>query len=181
MEAALVVSEEQAHLEWLEPVYKRHARGVIQTAYRVTGNSEDAEDVLQTVFMRLARKQEAPDFSGGAWPYLRRAATNAALDIVRSKSCKPSTPLEVVAPPEATGAGPEQQHHDREMKASVRLALTKVNSRNAQMFILRYFEDLDLKTIAEMFDTTPGTVAVTLHRVRSRIKDELRPFLGGMQ
>ena len=123
---------------------------MIQAAYRVTGNSEDAEDVLQTVFMRLARKQEAPDLSGGAWPYLRRAATNAALDIVRSKSCKPVTPLEVVAPPETQEAGPERQHHGREMKASIRLALTKVNNRNAQMFVLRYFEDLDLKTIAEM-------------------------------
>ncbi len=49
------------------------------------------------------------------------------------------------------------------------------------MFTLRYFEDLDNRQIAEIFQTTPGTVAVTLHRVRTRLMDELGSFLGGPQ
>jgi len=47
------------------------------------------------------------------------------------------------------------------------------------MFTLRYFEGLDNTEIATIFDTTPGTVAVTLHRVRARLMDELSSFLGG--
>ena len=50
----------------------------------------DAEDVLQTVFARLANRAEPPDLTGGALPYLRRAATNAALDIVQSKRARTS-------------------------------------------------------------------------------------------
>jgi DNA-directed RNA polymerase specialized sigma24 family protein len=47
------------------------------------------------------------------------------------------------------------------------------------MFALRYFEDLDNGQIASLFDTTPGTVAVTLHRTRARLLDELSPLMGG--
>ena len=51
---------------------------------------------LQTVFFRLARRTEPPDFADGALPYLRRAATNAALDIVQSKRAKTSVTFDGV-------------------------------------------------------------------------------------
>lgn len=175
MEAALLISEEDAHSEWLETVYQRHARNVIQTAYRVTGNPEDAEDVLQTVFMRLAGRHPHPDLSGGALPYLKRSAINAALDILRSKSHQTIAAPELIRTLESRdpNSAPDGRLHSSEIKAQLRLTLSRVNRRNAEMFILRYFEDLKLKRIAEIFNTTPGSVAVTLHRVRAQIKEEL--------
>ncbi len=62
LEAALATSE-PATAHWLEPIYRDHSAVVLQTAYRVTGNAADAEDVLQTVFIRLARRADPPDLS----------------------------------------------------------------------------------------------------------------------
>jgi RNA polymerase sigma-70 factor (ECF subfamily) len=170
-------------MEWLEPIYREHSRAVIQAAYRVTGNADDAEDVLQTVFTRLARRSAPPDFSGGALPYLRRAATNAALDIVQSKRVKTSVSFDGVG--EAVTRDPSPQpdsvHHGRELQEILREAVSRLSRRSAEVFTLRYFEGLDNKAIAAALETSPGTVAVTLHRVRERLKDEIAPFLGEIQ
>jgi RNA polymerase sigma-70 factor (ECF subfamily) len=180
VEAAQAISLEP--LEWLEPIYRSHAREVLQAAYRVTGNPDDAEDVLQTVFLRLARMEVTPDFSKGAGAYLRRAATNAALDLVQSRYAKSSTPIDGITNPlSSDDAGPERRHFSVELQGLLRRAIAKLGARGAEVFVLKYFEGMDNRSIAQLLDTTPGTVAVTLHRTRSRLMDELASYLGGVQ
>jgi RNA polymerase sigma-70 factor (ECF subfamily) len=170
-------------IQWLEPVYREHSRAVIQAAYRVTGNADDAEDVLQTVFTRLARRSTPPDFSGGALPYLRRAAVNAALDLVRSKRARTSVPFDDAAEAVTPDTEPQPDHlqHGRDLRDRLRQVVAGLSQRSAEIFTLRYFEDLDNQAIAAALGTSPGTVAVTLHRVRERLRTEMAPFLGGSQ
>lgn len=135
-----VIAEQTQPMEWLEPVFREHSKAVIQAAYRVTGNAEDAEDVLQTIFTRLARRSSPPDFAGNALPYLRRAATNAALDIVQSKRVKTSVSFNGVG--EAITPDPSPQpdsvHHGRELHATLRSAVAKLSRRSAEVFSMRY-------------------------------------------
>ena len=179
LEAALAPSEPAA-THWLEPIYRDHAPVVLQTAYRVTGNAADAEDVLQTVFIRLVRRTDPPDLSRGAVGYLRRAATNAALDVIQSRRVRSAAAVSVedLAPADPSPT-PDRIHYSGEVKDRLREALAGLSRRHAEMFTLRYFEELNNREIAEIFDTTPGTVAVTLHRVRTRLMKELRALLGG--
>jgi len=168
---------------WLETIYREHAGIVLQAAYRVTGSASDAEDVLQTVFTRLAGREDPPDFTTGSSAYLRRAATNAALDIVQSRYARSGVSLE------ASDDGvhrdpapqPDRQQLGRELHEQLRRALTKLSRRGAEIFALRYFEGLDNNEIAEHLGTSPGTVAVTLHRARTLLKNEMAPFMGGLQ
>jgi RNA polymerase sigma-70 factor (ECF subfamily) len=181
VDAALARSEPSPAGHWLEPIYRRHAAAVIRTAYRVTGSASDAEDVLHTVFERLARRVDPPDLSRGAAAYLRRAATNAALDLVQSRANRSTTALE--AAPYAAIAdptpGPDRLHQARDLARLLREALATMSRRQAEIFVLRYLEDLDNQGIATLLGTTPGTVAVTLHRIRERLAAELAPHLGG--
>ena len=64
----------------LERIYLDHHAQVFRAAYRITGNSSDAEDVLQTVFLRLARAERGETLSETPGSYLHRAAVNAALE-----------------------------------------------------------------------------------------------------
>jgi RNA polymerase sigma-70 factor, ECF subfamily len=176
-----IPDDDAASQSWLERSYREHASSVFRTAYRITGDASDAEDVLQTVFLRLSRRMDGPpDFSRGAGPYLRRAATNAALDLVTSARVRTTGALEDLPDhlAEDSSPRPDALHAGRELAVRLRTALGRLNRRAAEMFALRYFEDLDNAAIARLFDTTPGTVAVTLHRTRSRLADELRPSLG---
>ena len=62
----------------LEEMYREHHIMVFRTAHRITGNAADAEDVLQTVFLRMARRDESADAIEHPENYLRRAAVHAA-------------------------------------------------------------------------------------------------------
>src|SRR5436190_8096441 len=70
----------------IEKAFLEHHEMVYRAAFRITGNASDAEDVLQTLFFRLVRREWTPDRDTG-WPaYLHRAAINIALDIVRARA-----------------------------------------------------------------------------------------------
>lgn len=160
----------------LEDLFQRYHKQVFHAAHRVTGNAMDAEDALQTVFMRLLRRDRGPELSEDLSSYLHRAAVNAALDIVRSKKGTGTTPLDqhpamVADPP---GGGAERRVADREIRDRVRGALARMNSSTAEAFALRYFEGYGNHEIAEMLGTTRSTVGVMLHRARHRIKNEIR-------
>jgi RNA polymerase sigma factor (sigma-70 family) len=61
---------------------------------------------------------------------------------------------------------------------ALRAALAGLHPRSAGVFALRYFEDLDNDDIARLLDMSKGSVAVTLHRARTRLKDALKPLVG---
>src|SRR5216683_1621840 len=86
----------------LERAFQDHAGLVFRTAYRVTGNAADAEDVLQTVFLRLVRRDTSSGALENHESYLRRAAVNVAIDIVRSKQTAKSVPLDDAPPKNVT-------------------------------------------------------------------------------
>jgi RNA polymerase sigma factor (sigma-70 family) len=58
--------------------------------------------------------------------------------------------------------------------------VARLNPRIAQMFAMRFFEGKSNPEIAELLDTTPGTVAVTLSRTRDRLQEEYRAYQGGV-
>jgi RNA polymerase sigma-70 factor, ECF subfamily len=156
----------------LEQLFVTHHEKVFRAAFRVTGNSSDAEDVLQTVFLRLLRNEH--DFASvdDAGNYLYRAGVNAALDVVRARKSSPSTELDEHSPP-ATGWKPDRSHHSPELRERLRAAVAQLHTTAAEMFVLRYFEGYDNSEVARILNTTEGTVAVTLHRSRTRLQKEL--------
>src|ERR1043166_8130080 len=82
----------------LDSMYEAHHSMVFRTAYRITGNPSDAEDVLQTVFLRLLRRYGEAEAVGNMPGYLHRAAVNSALDLMRARQNSRSIPLDDVAP-----------------------------------------------------------------------------------
>jgi RNA polymerase sigma-70 factor (ECF subfamily) len=160
----------------LDDLFRRYHKQVFLAAHRVTGNPMDAEDALQTVFMRLLRRSDGQELSDDLSSYLHRAAVNAALDIVRQKRGAKTTALDDDAPIEAEppGGGGERRVADREIRERVRAAVAKLSPNTAEVFALRYFEGYGNHEIAEMMGTTRSTVGVMLHRARHQIKNEIR-------
>src|SRR3982751_2835069 len=120
----------------LERLFREHHDLVFRTAYRVTGSPADAEDVLQTVFLRLARRAEV-DLAPSPASYLHRAAINASLDLVRSRSNAKSVALEDVDGdlPEIASLNPEAKHEDRELRKLIQAAGPPLGASAAEMFV----------------------------------------------
>ncbi len=160
----------------LESLFREHYDRVYRAAYRVTGSATDAEDVLQTVFLRLARQGAELNLEPHPAGYLHRAAVNASLDLLRQRRRAAVVPLEDAALVSGTD-DPARAHHDRELRRAMREAVAQLNDNQAQMFALKYFEGYDNQQIAELLDTSPMVVGVLLHRARARVKKALANFV----
>ena len=160
----------------LETLYRVHHGRVLQAAYRVTGNAADAEDALQAVFLRLARREEAlPGDIEGAGAYLQRAGINAGLDLVRRRRREAGTPLDEIAPlvADASEAPPDAEHRRRVLAQWLRGALARLPQQAAEAFALQFFEGRDHQEIAAALGTTRNNVAVLLHRARRALREEI--------
>lgn len=166
----------------LEQIFRDHHAQVFRAAYRITGNNSDAEDVLQTVFLRVLRLERGDDLSDSPASYLHRSAVNAALDLIRSRKTWKLTSLDDAAPRlvEDRDRGPERLHEDAELRSRVRAALAEMSPKMAEIFALRYFEGYDNHEIAHMLRTSRSTVAVLLHRARARLRNEIGSSTGDL-
>ena len=163
----------------LESLFREHHEQIFRTAYRITGSPTDAEDVLQTVFLRLMRREGGYDLAPSPAAYLTRASINTSLDIIRSRRSHQSVNLqdieaETIA---SQAASPEAQHADRELRLLIRQAVAKLGPKAAEFFALRYFEGYNNHEIAEMLGTSQMVVAVVLHRSRTRLRKEISKYL----
>lgn len=159
----------------LQELFEEHHQLIFRTAWRVTGNANDAEDVLQTIFLRLLKRFPAALETGNAGGYLRRAAINASLDLIRSRKRSRLVALdqqiiEEVEPAVDGASDPGRRFASLELRDRLRRELAKVNPRAAEMFVLRYFEGYRNSEIGPMMGTSRMTVAVTLHRLRKRLR-----------
>ena len=144
---------------------------VFRTAYRITGSAADAEDVLQNIFLRLMRRDSATALISEE-SYFRRAAVNASLDVLRARRGELNLPLDQFS----SQAGDSQS---RELRDCLRRAFAQLTPRSAEIFALRYFEDLTNRQIAQMLDMPQVLVAVTLHRTRRQLQKEIQSYFGG--
>jgi RNA polymerase sigma-70 factor (ECF subfamily) len=173
---------EDAGANSLEALFRRHYDRVFRTACRVTGSAADAEDVLQTVFLRVARGQEAAETAQNAEAYFSRAAINASLDLLRSRKRAKSVAFDDVEGAASltsfiTQDNPASHQEDRELRQLIREAVAKLGTTAGQMFALRYFEGHANAEIAKLMNTSPLVVGVTLHRARARLRKEIGRYL----
>lgn len=172
-----LAAESEAALD-VERIFEEHHAMVFRAAYRVTGNLSDAEDVLQTVFLRLVRRTAGAERVDHIGSYLHRAAVNGALDLVRSRQSDAAVPLEDLPLASSTPA-PDRILTSGEIRKWLRATVARLSPRAAEIFALRFFEGKDNTEIARLLGTTEGTVAVTLSRARDRVEKEYAIFTGG--
>ena len=163
----------------LETLFQTHHDRVFRTAHRITGSAADAEDVLQTVFLRLVKSPDGYDMSANPEAYLSRAAINASLDLMRSRSRSKSVGMSDVDANalESKFQNPEAEHADRELHELIRQAVARLGKTAAEMFILRYYEGYDNQEIAKQLDTSQMVVGVVLHRARTKLRKEIGHYL----
>jgi len=152
--------------EEFEAIFREHSEFVYRTAYRVTGSEQDAEDVLQTLFLRLLRSPLPPDVQKSPRAYLYRAAVNTALNVVRSRKHQVLTDDIEDAP------------WNTPFREELRIALAELKPRAAEIFILRYVHGYSDVEIGQLLGTSRGTIAISLFRSRSRLRKSIRKLLG---
>ncbi len=165
----------------VERAFRDHHAMVFRTACRITGNTVDAEDVMQTVYLRLFHREETSGEVRDLERFLRRAAVNGALDVLRARAAAGTTAIDAAAPlASANPSGaPDRMAESSEIRRWLRQAVARLGGQASEIFALRFFEGRENGEIAQMVGTTPATVAVTLHRSRERLEQEFRAWEEG--
>jgi len=156
-----------ANSDELERIFQAHSGLVFRTAYRVTGNASDAEDILQSVFLRLMRRAAEAPVLENEESYFRRAAINVSLDVVRARAAERQVPLhDLESEPVRQDCG--------DLRASLRAAIGRLKPQDAEIFTLRFIEEIPNQEIARMLGISQILVAVRVHRIRRQLQKEIR-------
>jgi RNA polymerase sigma-70 factor (ECF subfamily) len=189
-----VVTDEQELIQRLargdrsafREMVETHKKKIYFLALDMVGNPADAEDVSQEVFLRVFRsfKTFNQDAKLGAWLY--RITYNASIDHLRKRAVTPEPMAD-----EALEARFQSQPQIAEPQASlnpavaaergllqdrIEKALGNVSPREKAVFLLRHYEDLSLKEIAESLELTVGSVKSYLFRAVRKLRTELVPY-----
>jgi len=158
-----------------EAIFREHYALIYRTAYSVTGSSQDAEDVLQDLFLWLIRKGIPSDLRD-IKAYLYRAAVNASLSIVKARKREISRDDAEQAELHVEVSGTHDAADDRDQLMA---AIAQLDPRSVEMLILRYEHGYSDAGIAKMLGTSRTVVAVALHRARARLKKIIRGSSAG--
>ena len=174
-----------------EAIVARYSDRAFRLAWRLAGNEQDAQDVLQDAFLQVYR--HLPEFRGdarfGTWLY--RIVTNAALMLRRTKARRPAEPLDDYLPTfDAAGAHcgtPEQlqvaarvdELIDRQTLADrARTAVDRLPDLYRDAFVLRDLEEMPTADVADLLGVDPATVRQRVHRARLMLRGFLTELAG---
>ena len=155
----------------------RYQQPIYNAAYRVLGNAEDAADIAQAVFLKVAERLEEydPRFKFFSWLY--RIAVNESLSMLRRNGHEEPLDDEVdLAGPD--GDDPERHASDAELSARIRSAVMSMATNDRTVLMLRHFSELSYLEIGQILDLDEKTVKSRLFEARQRLRS-LLPDLRG--
>jgi RNA polymerase sigma-70 factor, ECF subfamily len=160
-----------------EQLFQEHYPMAYRTAYGVIGNSQDAEDVAQTIFLKLLRRKFPPEVKTNLRAYVYRAAVNQSLNLIQQRKRQVLTDdaEQFEVRPAADAFESAEETHKRLYEA-----VAELRPESAHILILRYVHNYSDAEIARLLGTSRGTIAVSLYRSRVRLRKLMRaPLLGG--
>jgi RNA polymerase sigma-70 factor (ECF subfamily) len=167
-----------AQAAWVPPsweaVVREHSARVYRLAYRLTGNSHDAEDLTQEVFVRVFRSLDG--YTPGTFEgWLHRITTNLFLDMARRRQ---RIRFEGLADEAAARIGgseptPAQAFDDRHLDGDIHAALMALAPEYRAAVVLCDIEGLSYEEIASTLGVKLGTVRSRIHRGRAQLRQAL--------
>ena len=155
-----------------ERVYREHAPLVYRTAWAVLGSREDAEDVLQTVFLKLLRREYPADLQKNPKAYLYTAAVNTSLDSLKARRRRPILVDDMER--REIAAFQSAARFDEDTHVRVFEAIGRLSADAAEVLLLRYMQNKSIAEIARALGVSRTVVAVRLFRSRARLRKLLR-------
>ena len=161
----------------------RHSRTMFKTAFRLTGNEADADDLVQEAFLRAFRKLDRFDGRSQFSTWLYRITVNCGMDLMRKKSrrqARAARDEEVVLDSVATeDPRPDRLALSGEVRRAVEGVLEKLSPMERSAFVLRHFEGRSIAEIGGLLGARSSATKHAIFRAVKKLRAELGPLVEG--
>jgi RNA polymerase sigma-70 factor, ECF subfamily len=169
---------------------ERHSQSVFRLAYRMTGNQQDAEEIVQEAFLRAYQKlsQFAERANFGTWVY--RIASNYAIDRMRQRKSEDEKRASSARGPEEgemeldpmsivpdSAPSPERLAQSNQLAAHMRRALQQLTPAERTAFVMRHWGGSGIEEIAGALESSTSAAKNTVFRAVQKLRSALGPFV----
>ena len=168
---------------------ERHSRSVFRLAFRMTGNEQDAEDVVQETFLRAYKQLQRFDGRAAFGTWIYRICANCSLDLIRARKSRKERQTSVAD--EATGQwleriaandpSPERLTQSGQIAALIEPALKTLTEPERTAFVLRHYEGCDIDEIARTLGVRANAAKHSVFRAVQKVRRALEPTWGVAQ
>ncbi|HEY3175284.1 MAG TPA: sigma-70 family RNA polymerase sigma factor [Candidatus Polarisedimenticolia bacterium] len=171
--------------EAFRALVERHSRALFRLAWRITGNEQDAEDVVQESYMKAYRSLGSFESRANFGTWLHKITANCALDLARSRQRRRELnlaadgdddapdPLEQVA---SGGPSPDRVLHQEDVGRRVNAALGLLSAQERAAFVLRHFEERSIDEIGRTLGLRENATKQSIFRAVRKLRRALEPL-----
>jgi RNA polymerase sigma-70 factor (ECF subfamily) len=163
---------------------ERHSRPLFRLAYRMTGNEQDAEDVVQDSLLRAYRQLKNFDERATFRTWLYRITVNCSIDLVRSRKRRlenlggadPDLDDPIQSLP-ATAPTPDRLAMSTQARGRIETAMQKLSVSERTAFVLRHFEGMCIDDVSRVLGCEPGAAKHSVFRAVRKLRRALEPLV----
>ena len=185
-DAAVVAQVLAGDRDAFRVLVERHSRSLYHLVYRMTGSSEDTEEIVQDTFLRafkgLGKFELRSNF--GTWVY--RIAANRTLDFLKSKKMSDTQKYRIEDDPDpedsrqmqvaAPVPGPDRLAISEEMKSRMTQALSLLTPAERVAFTMRHMEGRSIGEISKTLNLKSSAAKNSVYRAVQKLRQQLEPF-----
>ena len=178
----LVVLVREKNPEKYEEIIKRYQGKLFAYLRRLVGNQEEAEDLLQDVFIKAYINLHSYDCSRKFSSWIYRISHNEAVNYLKRKSLKKLVYWEDINSTKdklkscSTEKGADKVWERKETNREVNEAIGRLPIKYKQVLLLRYFSDNSYEEIGEILDKPVNTVGTLINRAKKKLQEEVNNF-----
>jgi RNA polymerase sigma-70 factor (ECF subfamily) len=183
-DGAAVVRAQSGDGDAFRVLVERHSRSVFRLAFRMTGNEQDAEDVVQETFLRAYKQLSHYESRSSFSTWLYRIASNYSLDLIRMRKRhedkrEPDSEQGRSALDSVAASDPAQDRlvFSNQVQQSVSDAMKELSDLERSAFVLRHFEGLSIEDIGGMLGTSLNATKHSIFRAVQKLRKRLEPLM----
>ena len=163
---------------------EQHSRALFRLAFRMTGNEQDAEDVVQETFLRAYRQLDKYEARSSFSTWLYRIASNYSLDLIRmrkrheeKRERRTGEERDILQDIPVNSPGPDRIVYSGQVQDRVNEALNELSAQERTAFVLRHFEGLSIEEIGEALGTGTNATKHSIFRAVQKLRRSLEPLV----
>ena len=185
-DAAIVAQVLAGDKEAFRLLVERHTRSIYSVAYRMTGNQQDAEEIMQETFLRAYRSLERFELRSSFSTWLYRIAVNRCLDFLKARKMNDTYPIaedsgaaeddRAIHLP-ANSPGPDRLLLSDEARQKITQAMALLSPTERVAFTMRHMEGRSIDEISRSLNVKASAAKNSIFRAVQKLRQELEPLV----